>query len=266
MILTGIKNKLPLVLAIGAALVVALLVLAWFWLRPTLSFGIDPATAPNFVTANVVDLKSYGGVSKFRSGAGHDFSGGGESCRSMKHYFLPILTEGRVDDPSKIPQTIDPASNLPIVAPFDGEVTAIQSEQYPLGKQIYLRPTGYVSYMVRLFHVYPLDTLTVGSKITAGERIGSVLPWQQTDIAVQVMTLSGPQFISYFDVLADSAAAAYNDRSADVPEDFIISRQTRDQNPLSCNGEEFTNKDTMTGDHWYFFSDYTPPSQQQYSN
>lgn len=179
----------------------------------------------------------------------------------MKHYFLPTLVEGRTDDTSKKPTTIDPASNLPITAPFDGEVTAIESEQNSLGKQIYLRPAGYESYTVRLFHVYPLDTLTAGSKITAGERIGSVLPWQQTDIAVQVMTLGGPQFISYFDVLADSAAAAYNDRSADVPEDFIISRQARDQNPLSCTGEEFTNKETMTGDHWYFFSDYQPPSQ-----
>jgi hypothetical protein len=251
-------TKRPLILAITAAIIVAAVVGAWFIWRPQLSFGIDPQNAPAFVTANPVDISQYGGVSKFRSAVGHDFSGGGESCRSMKHYYLPKVNEGRTDDPASIPKTIDPATNLPAFSPVTGEVTAIVAEQHPLGKQIYLRPTGQESYTVRLFHVYPLDTVTVGAKVTAGERIGSLLPWQQTDISVSVMTLTGSQFISVFDVMDDTTLATYKDRGAEGTTDFIISRETRDANPLTCDGEAFADKDTFTGDHWFFFNDYTP--------
>ena len=243
----------------GGLLLVASI--GWLVLRPAFSFGIDPKTAPKFVTANVVTLGDYGGVSKFRSGVGHDFSGGGETCRSMKHYFMP--TDTTPLDVAKAPTTLDPANSLPIFSPVDGEITSITTETTPLGKQIYLRPAGNESYTLRLFHVYPLDTLKVGNTVTAGERIGSALRNQQIDIAAQVMTLSGPQFISYFDVMSDPVLALYKDRGADSADDFIIPRDVRDANPLTCNGESFTEKDTLNADHWYFFSDFTPPVYQE---
>lgn len=245
---------------VGGGLLLAASI-GWFMLRPVFNFGVDPKTAPKFVKANAVDLSKYGGVSKFRSAVGHDFSGGGETCRSMKHYFMP--TDTTPLDVTKAPATIDPASNLPIFSPVDGEITGIATETTPLGKQMYIRPAGNESYTIRLFHVYPLDTLKTGSRVTAGERIGSALPNQQIDIAVQVMTLSGPQFISYFDVMSDPVLALYKDRGADSADDFIIPRDVRDANPLTCQGESFTEKDTLNADHWYFFSDFTPPIYQE---
>lgn len=257
------KQKWLVIAAVAFGGVLVLASAGWFIMRPVLNFGIDPATAPKFVKANVVDLQNYGGVSKFRSGAGHDFSGGGETCRSMKHYFMPKDSSKQLNDPSQVPAAIDPASNLPIFSPVDGEITAIQNEQFPLGKQIYIRPTGNESYTVRLFHVYPLGSLKTGGTVTAGERIGSVLPYQQTDVAVQVMTLAGPQFISYFNVMDPAVLALYKDRGADGAEDFIIPRDVRDADPLTCNGEEFTEKDTSNADHWFFFNDFAPEIYQE---
>src|SRR5437868_305990 len=42
---------------------------------------------PKIVTANFIDLDRVYAISRYRSGAGHDYSVNGETCRSMKHYF-----------------------------------------------------------------------------------------------------------------------------------------------------------------------------------
>jgi hypothetical protein len=48
---------------------------------------------PKFVADDYVYVASVGRISKFRSGAGHDFSDDFESCRSMKHYYEPDVVD-----------------------------------------------------------------------------------------------------------------------------------------------------------------------------
>ena len=248
------KNKLPIYLGIGAGLVVFLIGIAWFFIRPAITFNFDATTAPNFVTADFVDLNNYGAVSKFRSGVGQDFSSGGETCRSMKHIFMPRDVSGQITDSSKFPASVDPDTSVSIYSPVSGTITAIDAEQGQLGRQFYIKPDGQESYTVRLFNVFPLPTVQVGAKVSAGDRIGSVLPWQQTSVAVQVVTLGGQQLISYFDVANDTVMANYMDLGAGGTDDLIISREYRDAHPLECNGREFKEKDNLTGDHWLFLA------------
>jgi hypothetical protein len=254
------KTKLPIYLGIGAGLVVFLIGVAWFFVRPAITFNFDATSAPNFVTADFVDLNNYSAVSKFRSGAGQDFSSGGETCRSMKHIFLPRDTSGQITEASKFPASIDPDTSVSVYSPVTGTINSIEAEPGKLGRQIYIKPDGQDAFTVRLFNVFPLDGIAAGSKITAGDRIGSVLPWQQTSVAVQVVTLGGQQLISYFDVADDNVMANYMDLGAGGTEDLIISREYRDTHPLECEGAEFKEKDNLTGDHWLFLGDFTPAS------
>ena len=56
---------------------------------PWIDYDVDLNGIPQFVSTNVMDLVNISQISKFRSGAGHDYSDDFESCRSMKHYFIP---------------------------------------------------------------------------------------------------------------------------------------------------------------------------------
>jgi hypothetical protein len=49
----------------------------------------DSVVVPVFVDADFMDLQKIAEISRFRSAAGHDYSDGCESCRSMKHYYAP---------------------------------------------------------------------------------------------------------------------------------------------------------------------------------
>lgn len=82
------------------------------------------STAPNpsatYITANPVDLSQIEKISKFRSCAGHDFSGHNflgetETDRSMKHYLKPLSA---FDD-----------NKAALYAPFDGQVYEAEGPQ-----------------------------------------------------------------------------------------------------------------------------------------
>src|SRR5262245_37138361 len=65
---------------------------------PTLptTWNIDAQGVPQFITDNYIDLSLVRGISRFRSGEGHDYSDAAESCRSMKHYFrVPLDSSAR---------------------------------------------------------------------------------------------------------------------------------------------------------------------------
>jgi len=254
------KSKLPIYLGIGAGLVVFLIGVAWFFIRPAITFNFDATSAPNFVTADFIDVNNYGAVSKFRSGVGQDFSSGGETCRSMKHIFMPRNISGQITDATKFPTTISPDTSIAVYSPVTGTVSSVETEQGKLGKEIYLKPDGQDGYTVRLFNIFPLDSTKPGAKVTAGDRIGSVLPWQETSVAVQVVTLGGQQLISYFDVADNNVMANYMDQGAGGTEDLIITREYRDTHPLECEGSAFKEKDNLTGDHWLFLRDFIPAS------
>lgn len=196
--------------------------------------NLDENNLPKIVQADFIDLDRINVISKFRSGAGHDFSYGDETCRSMKHYFYSSYPPSRVN-----PQTYTPKiPYINIYSPVGGVITSIDTERFPIGKQIHIQPSSQPELTILLFHVYPVETLKVGSKVSTGEKIGIIGADGTTDIAVQVGMYGGRLF-SYFDVMSDQIFQHYKDRGLNSRDDVIISRQYRDQHPLGCTGQQF---------------------------
>lgn len=206
--------------------------------QPILTTSVDENNLPQFITADFIDLNQVATISKFRSGSGHDFSSHGESCRSMKHYFAPSRqgSQGSYRPGDPPPPAPDPAIGIPIYSPVDGSIISISEEHTPIGKQIAIRPDKAPSFAVRLFHVYAVTGINSLSRVKAGQRIGTIGEHQGTDIAIQAATLKGDQFVSYFQVMADSVFAGYQARGITNRDQLIISRAERDANPLKCTG------------------------------
>lgn len=208
-----------------------------------------PADANNpakFIQHDFVDLKQIGSISKFRSGEGHDFSNGGETCRSMKHYFTPAFSAEDMqklsNQPTEQGKQLPPAPTadtaVAIYAPVDGRITDVRSEHFPVGKQVFIMPDKAKGYSIRIFHVYLVDGIKKGSHVTAGQHIGDISRLSSTDISVQAGQLNG-RYISYFDVMPDSIFASYQALGIKSRNDLIISKEYRDAHPFTCSGEQF---------------------------
>jgi len=243
--------------------------------------GIDKNNLPKFVTANFIDLDKIFSISKFRSGTGHDFSGGGETCRSMKHYIVPQAdSAAREYEKSNdgIPYPPDGKTDIPIYAPFDGTITQIGEERHPVGKQIFLVPDHANSFTVRLFHVYPVEGMTAGfiglggSHVTAGQKIGVIAAHSDTDVSVQIGTMPwNDTFVSVFDVMDDSVFAAYQKRGVADRSDLVITKDYRDANPLKCVSDKTeafvedaaANESNREGfdPNYFYLTGYVPPVQ-----
>ncbi len=244
----------------GIALVAGFFV---FIIFQPLTKKFDESDLPQFIQADFIELDKIFSISTFRSGIGHDFSSGSETCRSMKHYFNVQQNEKtsrqmqQYTENKTFPEP-DPTTAIKIFSPVDGKITAIESEQFPLGQQIWIKPSSYPQFTIRLFHIYPLPHITDGAKVAAGEHIGMIHEYQNTDIAVQTGTPINPQFYSYFAVMPDSVFVAYQTRGAKTREDFIISREERDSRPLKCNGEQFAEHydDGVNAEHFVRLSGY----------
>lgn len=201
----------------------------------------DNTQPPQFIQMDFIDLDRIVAISKFRSNSGHDFSSGDETCRSMKHYFnVQVSQEGeRLRSQNKgMPPPPDGKTDIKIMSPVDGKVVSIKKEQ-TLGGQIYIEPTNAPQYTIRLFHIYELDGIKEGSKVTAGQQIGVIGQYQNTDIAIESKRGFKPGFISYFEVMPDSVFAAYQAKGVKDRNELVITKEYRDAHPLECNGEQF---------------------------
>lgn len=181
-----------------------------------------------------IDLSKVFSVSKFRSAEGHDFTDGSETCRSMKHYYNQQFDKSVAETMGRnngMPPQPDGKTDVVIYAPVTGVISRIESERMPIGEQIYIIPDGAKDYTIRLFHIYKSNGIQKGSKITAGQQIGVISKGVSTDVAVE---LKG-NYISYFSIMPDSIFAAYKDRGAKSRDDFILSKQYRDDHPVPCD-------------------------------
>lgn len=205
--------------------------------------------ASKFVTADFIDLSKIYTVSKFRSLEGHDFSKGGETCRSMKHYFYPQTTvEGAmaVKANNGMPPAPDGVHDIDIYSPVDGTITQIASERMPVGEQLYIVPDAAKDFTIRLFHVYKSDGIKVGTKVKAGQKIGVISTYSATDISVE----TSKNYYSYFDVMTDEVLAKYLARGAKSKDDFILTKEYRDANAVTCNqGNTSDQKFNLPGDY-----------------
>lgn len=196
---------------------------------------------PKFLQADFIGLEKIYAISKFRSGSGHDFSkGSGELCRSMKHYFNAKRTEEiekLISQNNGFSPAPDGQTDRPIYSPVDGEIIDIASEQMGADEQIYIRPDAYQKFTIRLFHIYTSPGIKSGSKVKAGQKIGVIGQYQNTDV---VVTIGRNNYVSYFEIMPDELFAKYQALGIKNRSDLIISKATRDANPLQCNGEWFT--------------------------
>ncbi len=238
----------------GGSVLILLVLVSLLVGKQMMRAGVDTSNPPKFIQADFVDLSKIYSVSKFRSLAGHDFSGGGEACRSMKHYFAPQLDKAAqtyMMEHNFTPPKPDGKTDIPIYSPVDGKVVKIASENNATGNQIYIVPDNAKDYTIRLFHIWPRAGLKAGllfgiggSHVKAGEQIGVIGAYQETDIAIQAKDkIKGSTYVSYFDVMPDKLFDSYIARGVVARDDLIISKEKRDANAVTCQsrsqGERF---------------------------
>ena len=192
---------------------------------------VDPNDeVPKFVKINYIELEKIERISKFRSSAGHDYSDDFESCSSMKHYYSPYDTLVW--------------NEVKICSPVAGKVSRIFDEW--AGTQVQIKSDDRSAFTFIIFHIDLEKELNVGDKITEGQLLGTHIGVQTTsDIAVGINTTRGYKLVSYFDVMTDSLFATYQARGLNSRSDVIISKEDREADPLSCDGETFTSQGTL---------------------
>ena len=147
----------------------------------------------------------------------------------MKHVYYPIEINGSVD-----------GSTVQIFSPVSGTVSKI-GEINVDEVQVQIKSKEYPAFYSIIFHVNLTNPLNVGDLVTAGQQLGTARIGSETcsDIAVGVYTPNGWKLISYFDVMTDSLFQDYQARGLSSRDDAIISKEARDADPLTCDGEEF---------------------------
>lgn len=210
--------------------------------RPAANFNFT--SPPKVVKAHFMPLETVDSISKFRSGAGHDFSDNTSPCSSMKHYFQPP-TDEEYQKTHSLPPPPDGTTDIPIVSPVDGTIRGIEGENIDFGNQIYINVEGQPGLIIRLFHIFPDKSVKRGLKVKAGDRLGVIGGHQGTDISVQAGFGPTTRFLSYFDVLPDSLFADYAKYGITARNQLQFSAEYRAAHPLSCQGEQFTTHGTL---------------------
>ncbi len=195
---------------------------------------------PKFVTHDFTDLSKIDRISKFRSAAGHDYSDGAETCRSMKHYYS-------VYDSLRNNHTVE------IYSPVDGSIVAVSNDGHGASiglnnKQVEIKPDDQPAFIFRIFHCdLASSAVAAGRKVRAGELLGHARLYYEDlgehagsfDLAVWVNTPDGMRLVPYFDTLEDGVFNTYISRGANSRQDFVITKEARDADPLQCSGEAF---------------------------
>ena len=199
-------------------------------------YNVETNGIPQFVDVNYIELGKIEKISKFRSGVGHDYSDDFEACRSMKHYYAPFDTLVW--------------NEVKVYSPVAGKIVRIREEW--AGTQLEIRSDEYPAFTFVIFHMDLRETPNVGDTFSKGQQVGTHIGTQTTsDIAVGINTPKGYKLVSYFDVMTDSLFAAYQTRGMVSRSDAIISKEARDDDPLSCDGETFSNEGTL--ENWVIF-------------
>jgi hypothetical protein len=189
------------------------------------------APLPRFVGTNSVELDKIASLSRFRSSAGHDNSDDFESCRSMKHYFMP--------------KAGFEAAQIRVFSPVNGMLYQVQPDGG--GVQVRIKADAQPGFYFRLYHVVITNALRIGDRLLAGQAIGHAYSGTTaTDMEVDVNTTNGWRLVSYFDVMTDSLFSEYQARGVASRSDLIISKEQRDADPLTCDGQAFLTFGTNT--------------------
>ncbi len=189
---------------------------------------------PPFVDEPYIELAKISHISRFRSGIGHDYSDDFESCRSMKHYFVPK-------------QGVD-HSLVKIFAPVTGAIVRLDDGW--AGTQVHIVSDAHPSMTFILFHVNTAD-LILGDMVNAGEQIGyHTGPETYSDIAIRFSNQDEWRLLSFFDLITDAHFERYKDRGLSSTGETIISQKERDASPLPCDGETFLDSGAL--ENWIY--------------
>ncbi len=194
--------------------------------RVTVGALHDPAAAPpRFVTRDYIDLSRVERLSRYRSGVGHSFTDGTETCRSMKHYYQPRAGTDW--------------TTVAITAPVDGWIWSIVPDG-GRGMRVDIFPTAYPAATVEIFHVTPAAGIARGMMVAAGTPLGThASQTTMSDVSIRLELAQRGTFrlASYFDVMSDPVFAGYQARGVASRQAAIISKAERDADPLPCTGE-----------------------------
>ena len=218
---------------------------------------------PELIESHVTNISMLEELSKFRSGAGHDFSydasfayGGEyfgatdstEPDSSMKHYFAPYSIH------------LGDSATVPIYAPFDGVITRVTEEVNDddssiVNKRVELTSVVNPNYMAVLFHLnvdddypqilndwpaavwpshQPDDASYVTDTLSAGDLIGyaDMRTSHDFDIAILYSVSSTEKYwASYFDLMPETLFSTYSARDANRA-DLSISTASRTSTPV----------------------------------
>ena len=155
----------------------------------------DPDNIPKVAKANFAELDKISRTSKFRSGVGHDFSFNtpefdptGASCRSMKHYMIPVGVPKENELYSRTPHAFE-WMTIKFFAPTDGVIQDVIYTMNSYGKeaQFTISSNDHAGYYFNFFHVALDPNLVLGSKVKAGQYIGTLGSEEAwVEIAVEV--------------------------------------------------------------------------------
>lgn len=215
-------------------------------------YDIDLRGIPKFAERDFTDLSKIMEISKFRSGTGHSYTDDFEECRSMKHYYCPF-------------ENFRNNNTVPIYTPVTGTILSISDDGHGASiglnnKLINIMPDNQPAFTVILFHCdLASPEIAMGKRVLAGELLGYGRFYYDDldeytaciDIAVAVNTPSGMRNVSFFDILTDDVFNNYIAKGAVSRQDFIISKEERNADPLECNGEAFLTTGNI--ENWFIF-------------
>jgi len=243
--------------------------------------SFDPDNISKAAKFNFAELDKFSRMSKLRSGVGHDYSfpsaeydPDGKSCRSMKHYFVPIGVPRDNASYRTTPHTFEWMS-LKFFAPADGVITNVEYSTTSDGEeaQFSIQSTDYPGYYFNFLHVKPSQGLVEGSLVEAGQQIGTSgneESWGEIGVEVRVNSRES-YFVSFLQVVTDQVLEAYVDRGLVSVSEAIVTRGQRDATPLACGGnappaarwfegsskfnpdDEFIIWQFESTDNWFFF-------------
>ncbi len=213
-------------------------------------YDIETKGIPEFAEKDFTQLDKIDKISKFRSGFGHNYTDGFETCRSMKHYYNPY-------------ENYRENNTVEIYSPINGTIISVLNDGHGASiglknKQIQIRPDDQPAFIFVFFHCDLASSAVItGNKVQAGELLGYARLYYDDlkeyatsfDIAVWVNTPSGMRLIPYFDTMKDAVFDSYISRGADSRQDFTITKQARDADPIECNGESFVTSGNL--DNWF---------------
>lgn len=222
---------------------------------------IDADNPPKFIQSDVVDLDKVTMISKFRSGAGHDFSqGSGESCRSMKHYFYNLGPGERLLSKEQLADPVE-GKDRTIKSPVDGKIDRIKRGDRKLNDEMIIVAKSQPNIRIRLQHVTPLKNIKTGP-VLAGQPVG--VAGQSFDVAMEriVFPSMKNQYISYFAAMPDSLFANHQSIGISNREMVVISREQRDTKPLQCDSNERFIRDPTTSfrEDFVYLHGYSHPN------